>query len=208
MVHLHEDACVSAYRHSLRDRHRKGKSDTTRSLAERARRSPEFSKVLGQGAERWQVRCTLSGRAAVSSRYTIEALPSARRRRFSKFRLFSRSEPKIETRKLGTLFIKTERGNECAPYGIAWEMRYRVTPSPKVHHHKDETGEDVRLRSVYRALKELDPVPQFKATAKLGEFWKSGWHQSSEALRPRWQQIGRACHHRAKGGSVSSREAV
>ena len=29
------------------------------------------------------------------------------------------------------------------------------------------------------AFKELDPIPQFKATAKLGNFWKPGSHNRS-----------------------------
>jgi hypothetical protein len=30
------------------------------------------------------------------------------------------------------------------------------------------------------AFKELDPIPQFKVTAKLGDFWKPGSHHRSE----------------------------
>jgi len=43
--------------------------------------------------------------------------------------------------------------------------------------------EEFRPRTVWSlsnvftsALKELDPIPQFKATANLGEFWKPGSH--------------------------------
>ena len=58
------------------------------------------------------------------------------------------------------------------------------------------------------AFKELDPIPQFKATAKLGAFLEERLAGSSEAVRQRWQQVGRACRHRAECGSASSREAA
>jgi hypothetical protein len=60
--------------------------------------------------------------------------------------------------------------------------------------------EEFRSRAIWSlsnaftsAFKELEPIPQFRPTAKLGESWRPGSHNPSSCVR----RNGRAAHSRS-----------
>jgi hypothetical protein len=65
--------------------------------------------------------------------------------------------------------------------GAWWAPQLRVTIRPALEPKYDEfrPGTIWSLSNAFTsAFKELDPIPQFKATAKLGEFLESRFSQS------------------------------
>ena len=65
--------------------------------------------------------------------------------------------------------------------GDCWAPQLRVT----IHPALEPKYEEFRPRTIWSlsnaftsAFKELDPIPQFKATAKLGEFLEARFPQS------------------------------
>jgi hypothetical protein len=74
--------------------------------------------------------------------------------------------------------------------GIESAMAYQVTCSVQLCKYLEQKYEEFRARMIgslsnafTSAFKELDPIPQFKATAKLGEFVEAGLLQSFLILR-------------------------